>query len=79
MSKPHYIRVLGFSKRGRRLLSFMRQTSELPVITIASQFNKLVSDEAKRQAQLDLYAQALWNNLAGRIDADETERIPIIV
>lgn len=78
-AKPHYIRVLGFSKRGRRLLSFMRQTSELPVITIASQFNKLVSDEAKRQAQLDLYAQALWNNLAGCIDADETERIPIIV
>lgn len=78
-SIPHYIRVLGFSKRGQRLLSFMRYTSSIPVITIPSQFQKLESDEGRRQAQLDLCAQALWNDLAGFLDADETQRIPIII
>ena len=77
--KPRYIRVLGFSKKGRRLLSFMRHTSTLPVITIASQFHNLDSDIARRQAQLDLYAQSLWNALAGLNAADEIERIPIII
>ncbi|NMA18091.1 MAG: nucleotidyltransferase family protein [Clostridiaceae bacterium] len=78
-AKPHYIRVLGFTKRGQRLLSFMRHTSELPVITIASQFKNLVSDEAKRQAQLDLFAQSLWNALAGLSCNGEIQRIPISV
>lgn len=61
---PGYIRVLAFSRRGQRLLSYMRKTATLPVITQASQFRRL-DEKGRAQAALDLQAQALWNAHAG--------------
>ncbi|HHW94051.1 MAG TPA: nucleotidyltransferase family protein [Clostridiaceae bacterium] len=75
---PQYIRVLGFTRRGRRLLSFMRHTATLPVLMNASDYRSLKTESARRQAELDLYAQAWWNHHASLHDADEFKREPII-
>ncbi len=71
---PQYIRVLGFTRRGRRLLSFMRHTATLPVITNASDFRSLKDEHAREQAALDLYAQALWNHVASLEEWSEFDR-----
>ncbi len=72
--KPQYIRVLGFTRRGKRLLSFMRETSSLPVIINASDYRSLKEEAAREQAGLDLYAQALWNHQAKLGDVNEFDR-----
>jgi predicted nucleotidyltransferase len=76
---PRYIRVLGFTRRGRRLLSFMRHTSTLPVLMNASDVRSLETESARRQAKLDLYAQALWNHYASLHHADEFKRNPLFM
>lgn len=74
MDGPAYIRVLGFNRRGRRLLSFMRKEAGLPVIMKASDFRQLEDETARQQANLDLQAQALWNYHAGLARQSEFER-----
>ena len=76
---PRYIRVLGFTRRGRRLLSFMRHTATLPVLMNASDVRSLETESARRQAKLDLYAQALWNHYASLHHADEFKRNPLFM
>ena len=71
---PAYIRVLGFNRKGRRLLSFMRKEARLPVIMKASDFRQLEDETARQQADLDLQAQALWNYYAGLARQSEFER-----
>ena len=74
---PGYIRVLGFTRQGKRLLSYMRREARLPIVTNASDFHKLEDVSAKRQAALDLRAQAVWNEYAGRRGQSEFERVVI--
>ncbi|HPX93824.1 MAG TPA: nucleotidyltransferase family protein [Bacillota bacterium] len=76
---PGYIRVLGFNRRGRRLLSFMRKEARLPVIMNASGFRQLKDPSAAKQAALDLQAQALWNYHAGLACHSEFERQILMV
>ncbi len=76
---PRYIRVLGFTRRGRRLLSFMRHTATLPVLMNASDYRSLKTESARRQAELDLYAQAWWNHFASLHDTDEFKRNAVIL
>ena len=76
---PRYIHVLGFTRRGRRLLSFMRHTATLPVLMNASDVRSLETESARRQAKLDLYAQALWNHHASLHHADEFKRNPLFM
>lgn len=71
---PTYLRVLGFTKRGKRLLSFMRHTASLPIIVNTSDFRKLEDPSAIAQAKLDLHAQAVWNLHAGYPDRSEFMR-----
>ena len=71
---PRYLRVLGFNRRGRRLLSFMRKEARLPVIMGASDFRQLEDERGRQQADLDLQAQALWNYHAGLTRQSEFER-----
>lgn len=72
--QPTYIRVLGFNRQGRRLLSFMRKEARLPLIVQASDFRKLKDPAAVRQAALDLRAQAIWNQAAGLGRQSEFQR-----
>ncbi len=76
---PQYLRVLGFTRRGRRLLSFMRHTATLPVLMNASDYRSLKTESARRQAELDLYAQAWWNHFASLHDTDEFKRNAVIL
>lgn len=75
---PEYIRVLGFSDRGRNLLRMMRKTSALPVMDKASDFLSHGGNPAlTRMAELDLIASDLWALKAGLRYGDEFERIVI--
>ncbi len=71
---PGYIRVLGFNRRGQRLLSFMRKLAQLPLIVKASDFRLLKEESAQAQARLDLFAQAFWNREAGLPRQSEFDR-----
>ncbi len=60
---PPYCRVLGFNDKGKELLSLMRDSSEIPVITKPAHVNKL-SDRTKalfnaESLATDLYFSAL--------------------
>ncbi len=62
---PRYLRVLGFSKKGRYLLKKMRESASLPVFTKASDFLEHGSDAAlRRSAELDLAAADLYRRLS---------------
>ncbi|MEA4888938.1 MAG: nucleotidyltransferase family protein [Clostridiaceae bacterium] len=64
---PQYLRILGFTKRGRYLLKVMRRLAGLPVITKASDFLEYQHKEPlTRMAELDLIAADLWMLAAGR-------------
>ncbi len=71
---PGYIRILGFNRRGQRLLSFMRKLARLPLVVKASDFRLLKEEAAQAQARLDLYAQAVWNREAGLPRTSEFDR-----
>ena len=75
MKGPGYIRVLGFTRQGKRLLSYMRHEARLPIVMNASDFRALDDESARRQAELDLQAQAFWNEHAGQRQNSEFERV----
>lgn len=65
-SAPQYIRVLGFSKKGRHLLKLMRKYASLPIITRASDFLEFGRDSAvMQQAVYDLLATDIRALAAG--------------
>ncbi len=65
-SAPQYIRVLGFSKKGRHLLKLMRKYASLPIITRASDFLEFGRDSVvMQQAAYDLLATDIRALAAG--------------
>jgi predicted nucleotidyltransferase len=75
LSSPEYIRILGFSKRGRYLLKIMRKTATLPRIDKASDFLEHGQNECMaRMAELDLLSTNMWNLKAGYAYGAEYER-----
>ena len=75
LTSPEYLRILGFSERGRYLLRIMRKTACLPVIDKASDFLEYgQNDKLSRMAELDLLSTDLWGLKAGYIYGDEYER-----
>lgn len=60
LNGPSYIRVLGFNDKGRELLSLMRDSANLPVISNLSQANKL-NEAAQKDAYIDNLAGKLFN------------------
>jgi len=78
LSNPEYIRILGFTDRGRYMLRIMRKTSSLPQIDKASDFLEHGSNnKLTRMAELDLLSTNLWGLKAGYIYGDEYERTVI--
>jgi hypothetical protein len=53
----------------------MRHEARLPIVMNASDFRGLDDESARRQAELDLQAQALWNEHAGQRQNSEFERV----
>ena len=75
LSEPRYLRVLGFSDRGRNLLRIMRKSAGLPLIDKASDFLAYGGDASlTRMAELDLISADLWGLKAGLRYGAEFER-----
>ena len=63
---PLYIRVLGFSEKGRELLAGLRDSdSAIPVITNINKETAGLSAEAKAMLELDIRAADIYNLIAG--------------
>ncbi|MNP27217.1 hypothetical protein D3C76_1201110 [compost metagenome] len=52
---PGYLRVLGFSSKGRELLKTMKKTASLPIVTRAAELDH-------PQLSLDIQASAIYAN-----------------
>ena len=63
MDGPEYIRVLGFSDTGRKLLAEMRDegTAALPVIINVNKNTEGLSRQAEKQLRLDMHAADIYN------------------
>jgi predicted nucleotidyltransferase len=61
ISPPPYCRVLGFNDKGQYLLSMMRDTSKIPVITKTAHIHKL-SEQAIRLFEAEAIATDLYNS-----------------
>lgn len=78
LASPEYLRILGFSDRGRYLLRLMRKFASLPLIDKASDFLEYGSNRnLVRMAELDLISTDLWGLKAGYIYGYEYERTVI--
>jgi len=66
--KPLYIRVLGFTDKGRQLLSEIKRKADcpLPVITNINRESGLLDDEAAAMLRLDVHAADIYNLVTGR-------------
>lgn len=72
---PEYLRVLGFSEKGRYILRLMRKAATLPIIDKASDFLQFSQNaNLTRSAELDLISAEKWGLAAGLRYGDEFER-----
>lgn len=59
-SKPKYIRVLGFNEQGRKLLSGMRESATLPIVTKPAEISKL-GKGAQKQFSLEERSSRIYS------------------
>ncbi len=65
LSDPKYLRLLGFSEKGRGVLKSMREASSLPILSRASDAFHYTKDPAfARMDELDRLSHDLWTTLA---------------
>lgn len=57
---PQYIRVLGFTKTGEKVLSQISNNSNLPVVTSVSKFIKNANSISKRMIEKDILATDIY-------------------
>ena len=80
---PEYIRVLGFTEKGRMLLSDIKdsESRSLPVITNINKESGLLSDWALRMLELDVHAADIYNLVTGRDSAQFSDHIrkPVMI
>lgn len=71
---PAYIRVLGADKAGRKMLSVMRETSRLPVITRCGAAKGVYAEKMMRY---DMLAAEIWEQLipCGEFGKEHTRRV----
>lgn len=81
---PQYIRVLGFSLRGQKILAKMKETARLPIITrIANHLHRSETPEpVNRMLELEikatsLYSLAMPNPIHSQANRDLTEQVII--
>ena len=83
MENPEYIRVLGFNKKGRELLSEMRdeETASLPVITNVNKNAAELDWKAKRLLDLDIHSANIYNLLTkGDTDiCNDYRQLPVMI
>ena len=57
---PQYIRVLGFTKNGEKLLSQIYNKSNLPIVTSVSKFLKSANETGRRMIEKDILATNIY-------------------
>lgn len=57
---PQYIRVLGFTKTGEKVLSQIGNNSNLPIVTSVSKFLKNANDTSKKMLEKDIMATNIY-------------------
>ncbi len=57
---PQYIRVLGFTKNGEKILSKITSKSNMPVVTSVSKFLKNANEPASKMIQKDILATDIY-------------------
>lgn len=67
-NKPEYIRVLGFSNNGRKLLSRIKreESCSIPIITNINREKMELAADAVKMLELDLRAADVYNMVLGR-------------
>lgn len=83
MDRPEYIRVLGFSETGRKLLAEMRDegSASLPVVINVNKSEEDLSEKASSLLQLDIHAADIYNLVTkGEIEAhSDHRRSPVMI
>lgn len=57
---PQYIRVLGFTKKGEKLLSQIYNKSNLPIVTSVNKFLKNANETSRRMIEKDILATNIY-------------------
>ena len=57
---PQYIRVLGFTKTGEKILSKITSSSTMPVVTSVSKFLKNANEPSKKMLIKDILATDIY-------------------
>ena len=55
-----YIRVLGFTKKGEKLLNKIYNHCKLPIVTNVAKFMKIANDSQKRMIEKDILATNIY-------------------
>lgn len=58
---PQYLRVLGFSSKGKELINKMKITSRIPIITKAAHYKKIKSPFLKKMFEYDILATDIYS------------------
>lgn len=60
---PQYIRVLGFTRKGRHILAKMKEEARLPIITTVSSYhnNSEISEPIRKMLNLEILASNLYS------------------
>ncbi|MCR5058223.1 MAG: nucleotidyltransferase family protein [Clostridiales bacterium] len=75
LSDPLYLRLLGFSEKGRSVLSSMRKASDLPILSRASDANHYRKDQKfTRMNELDRLSHDLWTSIARNTFEEDFKR-----
>lgn len=65
--KPSYIRVLGFNKNGAEILSSMKRSATVPIVTKLTSLPENISDKAKKALELEARATDVYYTFTKRI------------
>ena len=57
---PQYIRVLGFTKKGEKVLSTITNNSNLPIVTSVSKFLKNANDTSRKMLEKDILSTNIY-------------------
>lgn len=57
---PQYIRVLGFSEKGRKILSIIKNVCPIPIIANVGQYRKYDNDQLRRMMELDILSTEIY-------------------
>ena len=78
--QAQYVRVLGFSKKGREMIADMSNDDSLPMITNINKQRELFTNEGLRQMELDVHAANIYNLVTGRdqVSCSDFRMIPVM-